>query len=129
TRAQMRAFRMVVLVGLAGCSGEEAQPAFSGQGGTLAIPGCPYSITTRIDADAPRIAGGTVGPDPTPRLVHLGVVGDPRTSIVAQWRTADEITTAGSIRYAEGADLSPAQLTTTVEGIQFGYNPSGADIY
>jgi acid phosphatase type 7 len=124
----MRAIWVFALLPLVGCGGDE-EPAFSDQGGTLEIPGCGYSITTRLDADLPRLAGDKLGPNPTPRLVHLGLVGDPRTSIVAQWRTIDETTTAGSIRYAEGADLPASQLTRKVRGIQFGYNATGVDIY
>ena len=32
----------------------------------------------------------TTGADPTPKFVHLGFIGNPKTSMVAQWRTNDE---------------------------------------
>ena len=112
------------------CSGDDEDDApFTDQGGTLDVPGCDYSVNTRLGADLPRVSGDKIGADPTPRLLHLGIAGDPRTSIVAQWRTVDEETRAGSIRYGVGADLSPAQLTKTVKGIHFGYNATGSDIY
>src|ERR1043165_659405 len=99
-----------------GCDDDEEDTTFSDMGGTLEIDGCGYSITTRLGAEAPRVSGKLIGEDPTPRLVHLGIVGDPKTSIVAQWRTVDDITTAGSIRYAEGANLPAASLTKEVKG-------------
>jgi hypothetical protein len=123
----MRVIPLLASVALLGC-GEPEEPPFSDEGGSLDIEGCNYAVTTRSGADRPRVAGETIGNDPTPRLVHLGVMGDPRTSMVAQWRTADETTTAGSIRYGAGADLSPAKLTKTVKGIQFGYRATGTEI-
>ncbi len=103
--------------------------AFTDTGGTLAIDGCGYSVTTRMGAEPPRRASETKGEDPTPRHVHLGFIGDPRTSMVAQWRTKDETTRATVIRYAAGADLSADQLTEQKTGIQFGYKATGAQIY
>lgn len=125
----MRAIRLVPWLLVSACSGGDDEPPFSDQGGTLELEDCGYAVTTRLGADVPRLAGDTIGPAPAPRAVHLGLVGDPRTSIVAQWRTADETTTAGSLRYAAGEGLSPAQLTKTVRGLQFGYRATGADLY
>ncbi len=130
----MRATISTVVLGvlLVGCvkgnPGEELS-AFTDTGGTLAVDGCGYSVTTRIGAEPPTKATSQVGPDPTPRLVHLGFIGDPKTSIVAQWRTVDETTRATVIRWAEGANLSEAQLTETTTGIVFGYRATGATIY
>ncbi len=102
---------------------------FNENGGTLAVPGCPYSVTTRLGAEPPEMAMNMVGPDPTPMQVHLGIVGDPKTSIVAQWRTKDEVTRATTLRYAEGANLTEDQLTETVDGLEFGYRATGTKIY
>ena len=122
--------KLVCLLALAACSGDDEDDApFTDQGGSLEVPDCGYTLNTRLGADIPRIAGSKIGNDPTPRLLHLGLASDPRTSMVAQWRTVDEETRAGSIRYGVGADLSPAQLTKTVKGIQFGYSSTGSDIY
>jgi acid phosphatase type 7 len=107
----------------------EEDNEFSDTGGTLAIEDCGYSITTRIGAEPPRKASNTVGADPTPRLVHLGLVGDPKTSIVAQWRTADETTRVTKIRFAAGANLPAEQLTEERTGIEFGYKATGTPIY
>ena len=101
--------------------------SFTDQGGELAIPGCGYTITTRLGAEPPRIALPLLGPDPTPRSVRLSFVGDPRTSIVAQWRTADDLTKASVVRYAAGADLSADQLTETATGIEFSYRATGVE--
>ena len=94
---------------------------FVGNGGTLAVPDCGYSVTTVMGAEAPALSTEVYGADPTPRLVHLGVVGDPKTSVVMQWRTNDEVTRAGFVRYAQGANLTADALTNTVGGLQFAY--------
>jgi len=125
----MRAFLAAILI--LGCGGDdpEGDPAFVDTGGTLEVPGCDYSITTRIGAEPPRAASNTVGIDPTPRLVHLGFASDPQTSIVAQWRTVDEETRVTTMRWAEGADLSAEALTEDTSGIQFGYKVLGMQIF
>lgn len=69
------------------------------RGGSITPPGCAHRVVTRLGADAPRLGDDAIGPDPTPRLVRLGLVGDPRTSIAIGWRTVDEVTTAGRVRY------------------------------
>jgi hypothetical protein len=108
-------------------SGEDGE--FVDQGGSMEIDSCDYTIRTRIGAEAPKPSGKTIGPNPQPRAIHLGVVGDPRTSMVAQWRTFDEVTTATQMRYAEGDGLAAEQLTETVKGIHFRYNATGADLF
>ncbi|HEY4241096.1 MAG TPA: metallophosphoesterase family protein [Kofleriaceae bacterium] len=90
-------------------------------GGTIAIPGCGYSLHTREGASVPQLGDDTFGADPTTRLVHLGIMGDPKTSIVAQWRTTDESTTNTTARYGVGANLTADQLTQTVTGVTFQY--------
>lgn len=127
--ALRRAIPVLALV-LAGCSSSGGgEPAFDDSGGMLAIADCGYSITTKLGAETPRPSGSEIGKDPTPEFVHLGIVGDPKTTMVAQWRTADEATTAGEMRYGVGANLSPDQLTTTVKGIEFRYHGTGSTIY
>jgi predicted MPP superfamily phosphohydrolase len=96
-------------------------------GGTVAVPGCPYSVTTKVGAEPPTVADGFIGPDPTPKYVHLSVIGDPKTSIVAQWRTNDETTHATTIRYAQGANLSASSLSQTAGGVQFAYASEGTN--
>jgi hypothetical protein len=120
---------MLLLVTV-GCDGGDYEPPqFTDTGGTLAIEGCGYSITTRLGAEPPRVSKKFTGEDPTPRLVHLGIVGDPKTSMVVQWRTVDEVTRSGEVRYAKGADLDATQLTEKATGIEFGYQATGTQIY
>jgi len=120
-----------LLISTACADDAPVEDAFTDTGGTLAIDGCGYSVTTRAGAEPPRAATAkdAKGADPTPRHVHLGFVGDPKTSMVVQWRTKDETTRATVIRYAAGADLTADQLTETGTGIQFGYKATGAQIY
>jgi acid phosphatase type 7 len=128
----MRAlWTLALAVAVPACDSEdEGDPKqFVDNGGSLAIEGCDYTLTTRIGAESPKPSGKTIGPDPTPRLVHLGLMADPKTSIVAQWRTVDETTTVTKLRYAAGDNLAPSQLTTTVTGVHFRYNATGTDLY
>ena len=99
---------------------------FVGEGGTYHVEDCGYDVTTRYGAEAPKPGQAIFGPDPTPRLVHLGIIGDPRHSIVAQWRTGDEVTRASQIRFAKGADLLESELTETHGGLEFAYDSTGA---
>ena len=127
----MRKTLLFALLGFSACGGDDNanDDPFVDTGGALALADCGYSVTTKLGAEPPKLAGVTLGTDPTPRLVHLGIVGDPRTSIVAQWRTADEETQATIIRYGVGAGLSPEQLTEQVSGIEFRYQGTGAARY
>jgi hypothetical protein len=119
----------VVLLFAAACGGSYEPPAFTDVGGELEIDDCDYKVTTKFGAEPPRVSKDFLGDAPTPRLVHLGLMGDPRTTMVAQWRTMDEITRNGEIRYAEGADLDAAALTKKQTGIEFGYQATGSQIY
>lgn len=100
-------------------------------GGTLEIPGCGYSVTTKLGAEAPRLAMpiDVVGEQPTPMQVHLGIMGDPMRSIVIQWRTVDETTKVTQVRYAAGANLAASDLTETASGIHFGFKATGTQVY
>jgi hypothetical protein len=85
-------------------------------GGSLAIPGCGYSVSTPVGATAPELGSSVFGTDPTPAQIHLGLTGDPRTSMVVSWRTKDETTAATTIRYGKGTALDQ-----TAQGITFAY--------
>ncbi len=84
-------------------------------GGSIEPPGCGYTVTTRDGASAPMVADDFVGIDPTVRQVHLGLTGDPRTSIVVTWRTLDDDTRAGAVRYGVGG------LDQQVDALTFVY--------
>ncbi|MBL9019147.1 MAG: metallophosphoesterase [Myxococcales bacterium] len=124
---------LVIASGLAaaaaGClRGEPIAADFVDTGGSIQVPGCDYALTTRVGAEPPSIGVPHSGRDPRPRSVHLGIMGDPRTSIVAQWRTWDETTLATEIWYAKGEGLSPPQLTGRATGLTFAYRATGTDI-
>ncbi len=82
-------------------------------GGTITIPGCGYTMTTRLGAEAPVVADAYVGSDPTIKHVHLGLASDPRTSIVVSWRTLDDETRAGKVRFGAGGALTDETTALT----------------
>lgn len=90
-------------------------------GGAITAPGCGYRVVTRLGASAPVVADGAVGDDPAPRLIRLGVVGDPRTSIAVGWRTGDETTTAGRVRFGQVELDREAPSLTYSYVTNFGY--------
>ena len=63
-------------------------------GGAVTPVGCSYQSVTRVGAEAPALSTAEVGVDPSIRHVHLGFVGDPRSSMVVTWRTRDDATLA-----------------------------------
>jgi hypothetical protein len=103
-----RLFVLGICAAIAGCGGGDAGPdagPATYNGGTIEVDGCEYHVTTPMGATAPVAGTQVFGADPTPRLIHLGLAADPRTSIVVSWRTHDEETKATTIRYGEGASL------------------------
>lgn len=102
-------------------------PTFNGNGGTREIASCGYSVTTPPGVEAPAVAGGFVGTDSTPRLLHLGIIGNPTTSVVVQWRTADETTLAGTVHYGVGTALD--QTVPDDASVEFAFKPTGSDLY
>lgn len=75
------------------------------EGGAVTPAGCAYQSVTRLGAEAPTLSTDEVGTDPAIRHVHLGFIGDPRTSMVVTWRTRDEVTQAGRVRFGKGGVL------------------------
>jgi hypothetical protein len=125
----MRAIVLTVIAFSAACV--KGNPidygSFVGTGGTIAIAGCNYSLTTQVGASAPVATTDVFGLDPTPMQIHLSLMADPKTSVVAQWRDNDETTLSANLRYAVGANLSADQLTTLVPGYEFGFRAGGTD--
>jgi hypothetical protein len=73
------------------------------EGGSIAIQGCGYDVTTRKGASAPRPGEAILGSDPTPRRLHLGLAASPATSVVIQWSTEDETTRATTVQFGKAA--------------------------
>jgi Purple acid Phosphatase, N-terminal domain/Calcineurin-like phosphoesterase len=126
----MRAFILIlILVASAACV--KGNPidygTFVGSGGTIEIANCGYAVTTQIGAQPPMPSTDVYGTDPTPMQIHLTLMADPKTSVVAQWRTNDETTLATNIRWAPGADLPADALTETEPGDEFGFRAGGSD--
>jgi hypothetical protein len=70
--------------------------------------GCPFSVTSPKEATAPHKDDGAVGPDATPRNIHLAYVGDPKSSIAVTWST--DVPTRGTI-VEWGADAGYGHTT------------------
>jgi hypothetical protein len=125
----MRARTLLASLVLAGCvRGAPDLPdddRFDNEGGSIALPDCGYTVTTRYGAEAPAVGTPQLGPDPTPFHVHLGLASDPRTSVTITWRTRDEATKASTVRFAAGDALAPESLTQRHEGLQFRYETTG----
>ncbi|HEY3806127.1 MAG TPA: metallophosphoesterase family protein [Kofleriaceae bacterium] len=125
----MRALVLIVIASSAACV--KGNPIdygdFVGSGGSIAIAGCPYSFTTQEGAQPPKATSDVFGIDPTPMQIHLTLMMDPKTSVVAQWRDNDETTLSANMRYAQGADLAADALTETASGYEFGFRAGGSD--
>jgi hypothetical protein len=114
----------------AGCNGtmmatndtpDMSQSVIPYSGGTIPINGCSESVTTRDGANAPVYGSAKLGSDPTPWGVHLGLAGDPSTSMVVSWRTKDEETLATTVQWGTGG-----KTDQSTDGITFDYQASGS---
>ncbi|HVV82134.1 MAG TPA: metallophosphoesterase family protein [Kofleriaceae bacterium] len=104
----------------AGCvkgSPLDGEQAAMYEGGSASPVGCGYQTVTGIGAEAPTLSTNEVGPDPSIRHVHLGFLGDPKTNMVVTWRTRDDTTVAGSVRYG----LHGGALDQEITGYTFRY--------
>ena len=110
---------LLVAASLAACGfGDNARvdPSELGLGGgSLVPPGCDHVMRTRLGVEPPALSGAELGPDPSVRQVRLGLPADPRTTIAVTWRTADDATRAGKVRF--GID----GLTDEAPGLTFAY--------
>ncbi|MSP63037.1 MAG: metallophosphoesterase family protein [Myxococcales bacterium] len=106
-----------------GCAGKPPAPpelsgATSEQPFTVAVPGCPFKITTPVLTTTP-VADDDRAPLGTPRAVHLSWTGDPATSISLlwesefrtpgtriEWGSGDFAQRAAGFSYAYATDLS-----------------------
>ncbi len=104
----------------AAAGGSDGGGGYAWGGGTLPIPQCGYAITTRDGANPPAQGSPMLGADPTPWGLHLGLVGDPTTSMAITWRTNDDTTLASTVQYGVGD-----KTDQTVEGITFAYQTLG----
>ncbi len=108
--------RLILLAVVAACGGDDGvvdMPVFDG--GRFTVEGCDYEVVTRVDAEAPALGADVLGDDPDPIQVHLGLAGDPRTSMVIVWRT-DAATTSTIAKFGEGTSLDQ-----TAAGVTYGF--------
>jgi hypothetical protein len=97
------------------------------EGGTITLAQCGYDVTTRFGASAPVLGERRLGDDPAPRQIHLGLAGDPSTSVVVQWRTNDDATLATTVQYGTGGDLDQSEDVLTFIFIS-GFNQNGETV-
>jgi 3',5'-cyclic AMP phosphodiesterase CpdA len=90
-------------------------PAIVYDGGSFAVPGCGFDVTTRVGAEAPAPGEAVLGDAPTPRQIRLGFGGNPANTIAVVWRT-DVDTTASTIKFGMGDALDQ-----TAEGVTYRY--------
>ncbi len=105
---------------LAACSKSPQKPPTTQdphEGGTIKLAQCGYSVSTVTSATVPILAPSTLGPDPTPKLVHVNVANDPRTSMAILWRTNDETTLATTVQYGINGKTDQTQ-----QGLTFSYD-------
>ncbi len=81
-------------------------------GGRFTVEGCAHEVITRVNAEAPALGADVLGAEPAPYQVHLGLAGDPRTSIVIVWRT-DAETTSTIAKFGEGTGLGETAAGVT----------------
>jgi hypothetical protein len=113
-------FRLATIVfvaALCACGGDDtppieydAGPAFNG--GTITPPGCSYELTTSASTTEPALSTDAVGDNPDPRDIHLGIAGDPSTSMVISWRTRDATTEKAEVRWGR-VDLDESAQAIT----------------
>jgi acid phosphatase type 7 len=72
-------------------------------GGSRLPTGCDYLVHTVDGAEAPQPSEAHHAGDPTPKHLHLGIAGDPRTSMVVAWRTNDNTTRVSTVQYGKAA--------------------------
>jgi hypothetical protein len=73
------------------------------QGGTVLVEGCGYALTTRLGASAPVPGQPGIGATPSPYHIHLGLAGDPRTSMVITWQSRDATTMASTVQLGKAS--------------------------
>jgi hypothetical protein len=93
---------LILCLFAAGCFFEKEtppQPPDLHQGGTIMLPKCGYSVTTKDGASRPELGTAMLDKDPTPKFVHLNVANDPKQGVAILWRTNDEKTLATTVQY------------------------------
>jgi hypothetical protein len=93
-------------------------------GGTIMLDApCGYSVTTVQNASMPvKALQHMLGPDPTPKFVHLTVPNNASTGVAVMWRTNDDSTLSTTVQYGVGTAMDQ-----TLDGLTFYYNDDDAN--
>ena len=102
---------------VAGCGSSPAMQPDPHQGGSIELDRCGYAVTTRDGASRPIMGTNMLGPDPTPKLLHVDVAHDPSKDMAILWRTNDEQTLATTVQFGENGQLDQSQ-----DGLTFVYD-------
>jgi hypothetical protein len=123
----MRHFVLALSLFSAGCFFEKELPVGDGgvndqndphMGGTIMLASCGYTVTTVDGASVPHLGTNMLGPDPTPKFVHLNYgASDASRNIAVLWRTNDDQTLATTVEY--GVNGNTDQMAT---GFTFVYD-------
>jgi hypothetical protein len=106
-------------------SSSEEEPLLL-QGGRLRVAACDYDVVTTTGMSAPVLGKNEVGSDPAAHRIHLGLAGDPATTMVVSWRTRDETTLASTVELtAVGGAPVEIQGVTYVYAAAIGGPPGG----
>jgi hypothetical protein len=127
-RRRLTTVTPVLTLVLAACGGPAPQSTDDAagtsptlEGGRIELAECGYAVTTRYLASAPVRAADTLGPDPTPKHLHLGLAGPATTSMVVSWRTADDATESTLVQYGKASVAEhEARGLTFIYGSFFG---------
>jgi hypothetical protein len=114
-------FTLVTVASGAGCFFEKQIPKTVDplMGGSIMLDApCGYMVKTVNDASMPvKALQHKLGPDPTPKFVHLTVPNNPSTGVAVLWRTNDEMTLSTTVQYGVGTATDQS-----IDGLTFYYN-------
>jgi len=92
-------------------------PPSDATGGELVIDGCNGAKIRSVQgATPPYLSDPTLGPNPTPQMVHLNMTADPARTMTVLWRTGDSETLVSKVQFGTNG-----MLDKEVDGVTFSY--------
>jgi hypothetical protein len=87
------------------------------EGGSFMLSQCGYPVVSHFGASAPVLGTPVLGDDAAPYHIHLGLAGDPKTSMVVLWATHDQSTRATTVQYGKKSGAGVTE--STQEGVTY----------